>query len=150
MIEFEYSSELKIDAEILRKDAFTMKGVNFELFPLVKMTSPTHYSDKSILEWPKNQRVFTSILLLGGIVPIDYHDFTFVALELDGFEECSNTLMNKEWKHKRTIIDSGGASLVVDKVSYRSRVSFVGLLMKSIYKFIFKHRHKRLRRKHLR
>ena len=148
MIEFEYSSELKVDAEILRRDAFTMKGVNFELFPLVKMTSTTRYSNTSILEWPKNQQVFTSILLLGGIVPIDYHNFTFVALESDGFEECSNTLMNKEWKHKRTIKDFGGNALVIDNVSYKSRIYFVGLLMKPIYKFIFKHRHKRLREKY--
>ncbi len=144
MIEFECSSEHNVDVEILRKNAFSMNGVNFELSPLVRMTSPRCYSDMSILEWPRNQHVFTSVLLLFSAIPVDYHKFIFVALEQDGFEERSSTLMNKEWFHKRTIIASGEASLVVDKVSYQSRLPFVGLLMKPLYKFIFERRHKRL------
>lgn len=143
-MEFECLSEHNIDVEILRKNAFTMKGVNFELFPLVKMTSPKNYSGMSILKWPQNQHVFTSILLLGGIIPIDYHKFTFVALAQNGFEECSTTLLNKEWCHKRTIVDSDGISMVIDKVSYKPYVPFIGWLMKPVYKSIFEYRHKRL------
>lgn len=148
MIEFECLSEHNVDVETLRKNAFSMSGVNFELSPLVRMTSPRRYSDMSILEWPKNQQVFTSVLLLFGVIPIDYHKFIFVALEQDGFEERSSTLMNKEWRHKRVIVASGGTSLVIDNVSYKPRLPFVGLLMKSIYKFIFEHRHKRLNGKY--
>ena len=144
MIEFECSSEHNIDVETLGKNVFSMSGVNFELSPLVRMTSPRRYLDISILEWPKNQRVFTSVLLLGGLIPVDYHKFLFVALEPDGFEERSSTLMNKEWRHKRTVVASGGTSWVIDKVSYQPRSPFFGLLMKPIYKFIFEHRHKRL------
>ncbi len=144
MIEFECSSEHNVDVEMLRENTFSMSGVNFELSPLVRMTFPRRYSDMSILEWPKNQHVFTSVLLLFGVIPFDYHKFIFVALEKDGFEECSSTLMNKEWCHKRTIVASGGTSLVIDKVSYQPRLPFVGLLMKPIYKFTFERRHKRL------
>ena len=148
MMEFEYTSELKVGAEILRRDAFTMEGVNFELFPLIKMTSPKTHTSKSILEWPKNERVFTSVLLLLGFIPVDCHSFNFIGLEHDGFEEHSSTFMNKIWNHKRTIIDAGNRSLVVDKVSYQSRTPLIGSLMKPLYKFIFEHRHNRLRSKY--
>ena len=148
MIEFDYTSELRVEADALRKDAFTMKGVNFELFPPIKMTSPKKYSEKSIIEWPKNVGVFKSVLLLGGFIPIDCHSFKFVELEQDRFEELSSTLMNKVWNHKRTITDSGKNCLVVDKVSYQSRTPLVGSLMKPIYRYIFEHRHRRLRSKY--
>ena len=148
MIEFECTSELRVGAERLRRDAFTMEGVNFELFPIIKMTSPNNYSDKSILEWPKNERIFTSVLLLGCFIPIDCHSFKFVNIEKDGFEECSSTLMNRGWNHKRTIVDAGKTSLVIDKVSYQSRAPLIGALMKPVYTYIFEHRHKRLRSKY--
>lgn len=144
MPNFQLSSTLKQDANTVRKNIFTMKGVNAELYPFIKMTAPNDYITKSILEWPKNEFLFNSVLLLGGVIPIDLHRFKFVALGQHGFEEDSCTLMNKRWNHKREIVTSRDGCVVTDRVSYEPRIALVGKLLKPVYQFIFKHRHKKL------
>lgn len=147
MIEFQYSSELPVQAQVVREHTLNMKGVNFELAPLVKMTCPKRFYETSIINWPKNKHVFNSVLLLGGIIPIDIHRFFFTELKPTGFEEKSNTILNKVWHHKRLVVDSDDGCLVVDLVAYETRLPFIGELIKPIYEFIFEHRHKRLREK---
>lgn len=73
---FEISSNLEISPEVV-SELFTMKGVNRELSPLIRMTAPSEWSNKAIFEWPTGEVLFSSWILLFGILPIDRHESSF-------------------------------------------------------------------------
>ena len=148
MPNFEMESILKSDIERLSKELFTMKGVNEELYPIVTMSAPTIWKSKPITDWPKNTKLFKSRINFLGYIPIDLHDFEFSDISKDGFKENSSSLMNKQWKHERSIVQSGDDVIVRDRVDYESKVGLVGLLLKPVYKSIFRHRHSKLKAKY--
>jgi len=61
MITFQCASELQNDVTVVRNGVFNMDAVNFELSPLIKMTVPKEYNDKSILEWSERKYLFLLI-----------------------------------------------------------------------------------------
>ena len=148
MPNFEMESILTSDIEKLSKELFTMNGVNEELFPIINMSAPTMWKSKPITDWPKNRTLFKSRINFLGYIPIDLHRFEFSDTSKYGFKECSSSLMNKRWKHERSIIQSGDNVIVRDRVNYESKVGIMGLLLKPVYTSIFKHRHSRLKAKY--
>lgn len=82
-MKFEISSNLKISPEDVA-GLLTMKGVNRELSPLIRMTAPSEWSSKPIFEWPSGRVLFSSWILLFGILPIDRHTFFFNPLIANG------------------------------------------------------------------
>src|SRR5690554_7620371 len=83
-----------------------MKGVNRELSPIIRMTAPSEWSSKPIFEWPTGKVLFSSSILLFGILPIDRHTFFFQSIDRQrGFAEASSSLTNKLWHHRREIED---------------------------------------------
>ncbi|MEO0367937.1 MAG: hypothetical protein AAF197_04020 [Pseudomonadota bacterium] len=144
MLGFEIESLVSKDAKSLYADLLTMNGVNYELIPLVRMTAPSRWAEKPIQLWPIDEALFTSVILLFGIIPVDLHRFKLLGVNGSGFEECSCSLVNEEWRHSRTIKEVEGGSLVKDQVTFIPKIRFVGKIMKPIYEAIFKHRHKRL------
>ena len=144
---FTFRSQLAAEKTEVAQDALMMKGVNYELSPLVKMTAPTQWQHTSIASWPTHKRLFSSWLLLFGFIPIDYHHFLLKEVGDDGFREASSSLMNAEWQHERKITTQrGGGTEVEDHVRYRSRLLLVGGFLKPIYQAVFRHRHRRLQK----
>lgn len=144
-MKFEVSSNLKISPEDV-DGLLTMKGVNRELNPIISMTAPSEWSSKPIFEWPTGKLLFSSWILLFGILPIDRHMFFFQSIDRQrGFAEASSSLTNKMWHHQRDIKKNGASCRVTDTVEFRCRLPLLAYVLRPVYRFIFKHRHQVLR-----
>ncbi|AMQ89197.1 hypothetical protein ASQ50_11095 [Marinobacter sp. LQ44] len=144
-MKFEVSSNLKISPEDVA-GLLTMKGVNRELSPLIRMTAPSEWSSKPIFEWPSGRVLFSSWILLFGILPIDRHTFFFQSIDRQrGFVEVSSTLTNKLWHHRRDINRNGALCWVTDTVEFQCRLPVLADVLAPVYRLIFKHRHQVLR-----
>lgn len=148
MPSFEIETKLNVKPDTLSKDVLTMSGVNYELMPLVRMTAPLEWADKPLYDWPVESPVFTSTLMLFGFFPIDRHEFRFLVTGSKGFRECSSSLSNREWRHDRSIGSDGSSCIVRDTVMFEPKLKILGAIMLPIYKYIFWHRHKRLKAKY--
>ena len=142
-----YSSHLAATADILWKHALCMTSVNTELHPLIKMTFPKNQNYVNIKKDQLGTVIFKSIILLFGIIPIDIYEVTFIEFE-EGkyFQECSPTLTQRCWKHRREIIPVPEGCIIRDRVELEPR----NKLWRPIYywfaKKIFNTRHKNLQR----
>ncbi len=148
MPSFEMKTQLTVSANELAHDTLNMSGINYELGPLLKMSAPDKWQSKPITDWPTNQSLFISTILLLGLIPIDRHYFNFKKIDSFGFNENSKSLMNTLWSHERLIKSNGTGSVITDVIIYKSKLVILGNLIMPIYKAIFKHRHNRLRAKY--
>ncbi len=124
----------------------TLRGVNSELWPWVRMTAPEAWAARPLSEWPEKTPLFASWLLLFGVLPIDRHAFYLAAvLPGEGFVETSSSFINAQWNHTRTIATIAGGCRVTDAVHYESRLAVLGYLLQPVYQFVFWWRHRRLR-----
>ncbi|MEM7184986.1 MAG: hypothetical protein AAF518_29095 [Spirochaetota bacterium] len=126
-----------------------MPGVNYELFPIVRMTTPKKYQRSHIENWEVDKPLFTSWILLGCFLPWDLHFFQLQKAEEEkSFNERSSSLTQKIWHHDRILRPLADSSCeLTDKVNFIPRVAFLGYVMRPIFHSIFKHRHKRLVKK---
>jgi hypothetical protein len=148
MREFKITSELAIDADAFWS-ACSMQSVNWELAPLVRLTSPSDWESRPIREWVGGRNLFRSWFLLFGFLPVDRHSFGLQETPQGlGFRESSSSWMNKEWHHERTILPNGPGCTVVDRVAFASRIPLVDACLRPVYQLIFRHRHRRLRKSH--
>lgn len=142
---FSRSSELPVAAEDVLA-TITLRGVNAELWPLVKMTASAQWANVPLAQWPEKQQLFKSWILLLGILPIDRHAFYLQAvLPGRGFVETSSSTVNAQWNHTRIIVPIAGGCRVTDSVEYQSRVPLLGEALKPTYQLVFWWRHRRLR-----
>jgi hypothetical protein len=148
MPSFEMETQLVISSNDLARDTLNMSGVNYEIGPLLKMSSPDIWQSKSITEWPTNQNLFSSNILLLSLIPIDRHYFNFKSIDSFGFKETSKSLINSLWSHERVITSVGSGSVIKDVIMYKSKLGILDNLFMPIYEAIFKHRHNRLRAKY--
>ena len=148
MPSFEMKTQLTVSANELAHDTLNMSGINYELGPLLKMSAPDKWQSRPITDWPTNQSLFISTILLLGLIPIDRHYFNFKKIDSFGFNENSKSLMNTLWSHERLIKSNGTGSVITDVIIYKSKLVILGNLIMPIYKAIFKHRHNRLRAKY--
>lgn len=135
--------DANIAAELL-----SIAGVNYELMPLVRMTAPAQWRQTPIAHWPETAHVFNSVLLLFGFIPIDLHRFGLLATGPRGFRESSNSLIMRSWRHDRTIEARETGVRVIDRVEFEPRLRLLGVLLTPVYRQVFRHRHRRLRRKY--
>lgn len=148
MVKFQVSSDLNISPEEVG-GLLTIKGVNLELSPLIRMTVPPRWSGQEIFEWPTGRKLFSSWILLFGIMPIDRHTFYFQSIDRQrGFVEESSSLINKMWHHCRDIDFDGSSCRVTDTVEFQCRLPLLAYTLAPIYRFVFRHRHKVLRSYH--
>jgi hypothetical protein len=125
----------------------TMAGVNAELMPIVRMTYPPERSALDVGVVVLGQRLFRSWILLFGVLPVDYDDLTLVRLTPGvGFAEESSMLSQRQWNHERVLEDASGACRVTDRVAFEPRVAWLGPVYLVIFRLLFHHRHRRLRR----
>lgn len=127
----------------------TMEGVNRELRPLIRMTAPSGWSRKPVSEWPVGKTLFSSWILLFGVIPVDRHTFFFQSTDgQGGFTETSRSCTNKLWQHQREIVRSDASCRVTDTVEFECRVAVLAYVLAPIYRLIFRHRHRVLRSCH--
>ena len=139
---------LPISATQLSNDLLSMDGVNAELWPYLKMTTPKDFCANPIDQWPINKNIFTSKVLLLGVLVFDIHQFKFKSVSKMGFNESSQSLLNSVWCHDRSLKKHDSHTIVRDVVHYQCRFNLLGWLLKPVYKMLFKHRHKRLIKKY--
>lgn len=145
----ETCSVLESSADTVWHHATEMSGVNYELMPLVRMTTPASAPDTSIENVPLKEVAFHSWLLAFGFLPFDRHALTLVEIDREDrrFLESSSSWMQRLWKHERIVETNEAGCVVTDRVTFEPRLSFVSPLVKPIVSAIFLHRHMRLRRK---
>jgi hypothetical protein len=125
----------------------TMRGVNAELAPLVRMSHPPAMARLDPADIPIGRRAFRSWLLLFGVLPFDYDDLTIVELVPErGFREASSMFSQREWHHRRTLQPSARGCLVADEVTFSPRLAGLGWLFRALFVLAFIHRHRNLRR----
>lgn len=148
MQKFKMVVSLSVSTDQLSSELLNMSGVNYELFPIIRMSAPKLWSKRPISEWPVEDEVFASAVLLFCFIPIDVHRFRFQSVSGMGFKESSKSLINLLWIHERLISEDHNGAKVLDIVHYRSKFRFLGSLTKPIYQAIFTYRHHRLKRKY--
>jgi hypothetical protein len=124
----------------------SMEGINHELGPWMKMTSPRG-AELSVDQVPLGRRWFRSWVLLFGVIPFDYDDLCVVRLDPGrGFLERSKMLSARVWEHERTLepLDAGGTR-VTDRVRFEPRLPGTTRLHRAVVVATFRHRHRRLR-----
>jgi ligand-binding SRPBCC domain-containing protein len=153
-VHFEITSPLTAPADVVWKHAGSMAGVNYELMPLVRMTAPRRFRELHIEDWVsanENTRtgIFTSLILLGGILPYDLHFFGMERVDPGrGFAEHSTTLFMRHWRHTRRVEPTGDSSCTVtDVIACTPRLPLIAPLVRPIFRLVFAHRHRRLRAK---
>jgi hypothetical protein len=123
-----------------------MRGVNRELSPLVRMTVPAEWADIPISRWPTGMSLFTSWILLFGVLPVDRHRFSLRGVEADvGFDEVSSSIINRTWRHRRFVTSRESGVTLRDRVDFTCRVPLLGYLLLPVYRAVFTHRHRVLR-----
>jgi ligand-binding SRPBCC domain-containing protein len=124
----------------------TMRGVNDELWPVLRMTHPAGI-DRLPDDAPTGVRLFRSWILLFGILPIDYDDLTLARIEPGrGFLETSRLLTSRRWEHERTVDPATQGSVLSDRILFEPSLRVAGPTQLRIVRTLFAHRHRRLRK----
>jgi hypothetical protein len=142
---FSQSSDLAAAVEDVLP-TLTLGGVNAELWPWVRMTAPATWAQLPLAQWPAQQVLFKSWILLLGVLPIDRHAFFLQSVTPGrGFVETSSSTVNAQWNHTRTLAPIAGGCRVTDTLEYQSRIAALGYLLYPAYRLVFWWRHRRLR-----
>jgi len=141
-----FSSELGVNARELLS-SLRIRTVNAELGPWIRMTAPLQWAQLPIVQWPARTQLFKSWILLLGILPIDRHAFYLHSASIEqGFDERSSSIINRSWKHQRLVQPTAKGCTVTDIVSFECRLPLFTVLLKPVYRLVFKRRHDYLRR----
>ena len=147
MVALRFESVLAAPADDVWREVSTMQGVNYELMPLMRMSVPAHVAGMSLANAPVGERAFHSWLLLFGVLPIDRHALTFERLYDNGFDERSSSWMQRTWIHRRRVEAVAGGTRVTDELDFEPRFWRHELVLRPVIRALFKHRHRRLRRR---
>lgn len=148
MPEFVVRSTLAASPAVVLAHALGMPGVNAELMPLVRMTYPAAAARLDPSTVPLGRVAFRSVLLLFGLIPVDVHALTLVRVDpAAGFLERSSSLAQRVWEHERTIVAAPGGCAVTDRLRFEPRLPLLGPLLLPVMRGVFRHRHRRLRRR---
>jgi len=116
--EFRIATTLAAAPAAVWERAMSAEGINAELGPLLRMTTPRGLNAldlRSLGPGPLGR----SWLLLLGLVPFDYDEIGLEWIEPGrGFLERSTMLTQRLWEHERTIEPAaGGGATLVDRVA---------------------------------
>jgi ligand-binding SRPBCC domain-containing protein len=124
----------------------TARGINDELWPLFRMTAPRSLREGGLDQVEVGQRICRSWVLLLGVLPVDYDDITLVRLEAPaGFLERSKMLSQRVWEHERTLDEVPDGCVLTDRITYVPRLPAPDRALRTLYRGVFRHRHRRLR-----
>lgn len=147
MIELEFGSSLAADVAAVWSVVSTMDGVNSELHPFVHMSGVGHETLPTDIT--PGEVLFKSWLLLFCVLPFDRHALALVRIEEDhGFVEESTSWLQRRWHHERRITanDAQGCD-ITDRLLIEPRVRFARPVVAFAATLLFRHRHRRLRRR---
>jgi RimJ/RimL family protein N-acetyltransferase len=148
VLHFEVSSGLAASPEAVWEHATRPSGVNDELTPLVRMTFPRRLARLDPETVELGRPLGRCWLLLFGVLPVDWDDLTLVEIEPGRrFLERSSMLTQRIWEHERLVIPEGSGARLVDRVGFTPRLTWLGRLQAPIFRLVFRHRHRRLRRR---
>lgn len=148
MVKFTKSVKLNVDRNTFIKNQLSFMGVNYELNPIVHMAAPNEWKNRLLTEAPVNKKLFSSIILLFRLIPVDVHNIHFKLILENGFKESSNSITMKEWNHNRNINNLELGCILTDEISYSTRIPFLDVIIKPLYSYVFRHRHRRLIKKY--
>ncbi|HEU0024988.1 MAG TPA: hypothetical protein VFQ12_10170 [Thermoleophilaceae bacterium] len=142
------SSRLTAPREEVWARIITPEGVNGELMPIVRMTLPRGMTSLDPESVPLGERIGRCRILLFGVIPIDWDDLTLLRVERPvGFLERSSMLSIRVWEHERTLEPTPeGGCIVTDRVRFEPRLPLPARWLLPLYRTVFAHRHRRLRR----
>jgi ligand-binding SRPBCC domain-containing protein len=150
MREFVQMSKVNAQCDEVWERTVTPQGINYELFPFMRMTVPKPLKGKKIHELPLGTTIGRSWFLLFGLMPFDYDDISIAELDHGRrFREKSSMLSIENWEHERTLVQESDGCQVQDRIrfSLRKPFSYIPGLESNIAKMLhslFEHRHRRL------
>jgi len=145
---FECTSGLVAPPEAVWEHASSPAGVNWELRPLARMVFPRRVTRLEPPDVGGDARPARCWLLLFGVLPVDWDDLGFDAIEPGRwFHERSTMLSQRAWEHERVLVAEERGTRLIDRVHFTPRVPGSGILYRPIFEQIFRHRHRRLRRR---
>jgi hypothetical protein len=110
------------------------------------MTFPSGISDVTAA-WLPGKRLFRSWLLVAGVVPVEYDDVVFEAVEPGRrFLERSTLLTQRVWEHERIIEPAAQGCQVTDRVRFVPRWPWFAAPHGFIFQAVFGWRHRNLRK----
>lgn len=141
---------LKAPAGEVWAGAVTEAGIRDEMRPILRMTMPPGLRGLTIDDVPVGEPLGRSWLLLFGLIPVDYDDFT-LAERGPGFRflERSRMLSLSSWQHERRVEAAGEGCLLRDRLTFELRrplrsVPGFARLAEALVSRFFGHRHRRL------
>ena len=144
----EIESSLCADRAALWAWITDLRCLRREMMPWLRMTGPPGISRLTDLPIAVGTPMFSSVILLFGVVPIDVSRLTLAAFtDGEGFVERSPMLTMRSWTHARTILahpERADASILRDAVSFEARLADAPTAW--FVARIFAHRHRVLRR----
>jgi ligand-binding SRPBCC domain-containing protein len=146
---FSVSSRLAAPADAVWRRVTTGPGINAELMPIVRMTVPRGLESLDLDTVRDGQHLGRSWLLLGGVLPFDYDDITIERVEPGrAFQEDSTMFSQRSWRHHRVVEPDGpDRCTVTDQVTFRPRLPVPVRALEALFRQVFAHRHRRLRRR---
>ena len=141
-----FASELDAPAPAVWDVVGTMPGVNEELGRWLRMSAPRAAKALRIEDAPIGAIMFSSWVLLRGLVPIDRHHLKLVEVSRwRGFVEDSTSWTQRRWEHRRNVEARGDSACVVtDRLTFTPRLRAAGPLLARVVGAVFRHRHRRL------
>ena len=127
----------------------TPKGINDELRPIMKMTVPAGWGDRSLAEVEAPVTVGRSWILLFGFLPFDWDHLHLAAVGERSFNERSSMMSATSWHHDRAVEPDGDATVLSDDLAFVLRRPLRWMpgsaqLYQAVITRIFRHRHARL------
>jgi ligand-binding SRPBCC domain-containing protein len=129
--------------------ATSIDGINREMAPWLRMTAPSGLDTLTLDDaaGALGTPLFTSVVLFGGVVPVERMRVTIAELEPGRrFVERSPMLALRGWRHERVVEPHDGGCLVIDRVSFEPRVAATAPLARAAIGAFFAHRHRQLGR----
>ena len=140
-----FESELSAPRERVWDWMTSVRGVQTELWPIMKMTAPKSVVKMTDVSVEMGKPLFRSWVFLFGVVPVDRSDLTLLSLDTgSGFVEESPMLSMKLWRHERRISTRGDKTVLADTLTFEPR--FARPLVEWLIRVTFEHRHAVLRK----
>jgi len=148
-VTLERSTPLRASAADVWRHATSIDGINRELAPWLRMTAPAAAHGLALDDAGATlgTPLFTSVVLLGGVLPIERMKVTLTELEPGHrFVERSPMLAVRAWRHERIIAPHTAGCLVTDRVSFTPPLALLALPLRIAIGAFFAHRHRQLGR----
>jgi hypothetical protein len=143
---FSIYSDLSVRVDTLWQAITCPADINAEFRPLMKMTFPQGLDDVTA-GWRPGVLQFRSWILLGALIPVEYDDLTFEEVTPGrAFLERSALWSQSLWEHRRELTPQAEGTRLADTVTFEPRLAFFAPLYRQVFWWIFRWRHRNLRR----